>query len=186
MPQDVEKSDEQRHAEADVDDFRRGLGPFVTAADTTRMAMMFTDAKTPQHRTIYVNQAFLELTGYDEHEVMGRPFDFLMERGTDPEILAEIQTALQGARDLTPLVRYRRKDGSFVWVTVFITPVRDERGEVVQHFASFVDVSEHKEEEDRLRSLVDDLEHRARAMLDAVLAITDRSLRGSADKMHRR
>ena len=185
MPRDVEKSDEQKHAEADVDGFRRGLGPFVTAADTTRMAMMFTNAKGSENRIVYVNQAFLELTGYDEHELMGQPFDFLMERGTDPEVLAEIRSALQGARDLTPLVRYRRKDGSFVWVTAFITPVRDERGDIVQHFASFVDVTRHKEEEDRLRSLVDELEHRARATLDAVLAITDRSLRGSADKVHR-
>jgi hypothetical protein len=38
------KSEEQQDAEADVEDFRKELGPFVVAAETTRMAMIFTDA----------------------------------------------------------------------------------------------------------------------------------------------
>ncbi len=89
------KSEQQEAAEAEVDSFRQALGPFVTAADTTRMPMMFTDAKASNNPIIYVNQAFLNLTGYDEHEIMGQSFDFLMERGTDPEMLDESQVVLQ-------------------------------------------------------------------------------------------
>ena len=149
----MEKTRQQEAAEADVRGFRDALGPFVTAADTTRMPMMFTDAKTRGDPIIYVNQAFLNLTGYDEHEVMGQSLDFLMERGTDPEMLEEIRSSFLGARDLEPLVRYRRRDGTAVWLMVFITPVRDKSGEIVQHFASFVDVTAQKEEEDRLRAI---------------------------------
>jgi PAS domain S-box-containing protein len=156
MP-DMDRSGAQKAAEAEVEGFRKALGPFVTAAETTRMPMMFTDAKAPGHRIVFVNQAFLKLTGYDEHEVMGQSFDFLMERGTDPEMLAEIQTAFEGGRDLDPLVLYRRKDATGVWVRIFITPVRSNEGEILQHFASFVDVTEHKEEEDRLRRLLGNL-----------------------------
>lgn len=155
MPQDVLKSEQQEHAEAEVGSFREALGPFVTAADTTRMPMVFTDAKAPDHPIIYVNQAFLTLTGYDEHEVMGQSFDFLMKRGTDPEMLAEIQTSFEGGRDLEPLVRYRCKDGSAVWLLVFITPVRNKDGDVEQHFSSFVNITRQKEEEDRLKALFD-------------------------------
>ena len=153
MPQDVLKSKQQRHAEAEVDAFREALGPFVTAADTTRMPMVFTDAKVSDHPIIYANQAFLTLTGYDEHEVMGQSFDFLMKRGTDPEMLAEIQTSFEGGRGLEPLVRYWCKDGSAVWLLVFITPVRDKDGGIEQHFASFVNITRQKDEEDRLRAL---------------------------------
>src|SRR6476660_3185360 len=35
------KSEEQKAAEADVASFRKNRGPFVVAADTTRMAMVF-------------------------------------------------------------------------------------------------------------------------------------------------
>ena len=36
-------SDEQENAEAKVENFEAKLGPFVVAAETTRMAMVFTD-----------------------------------------------------------------------------------------------------------------------------------------------
>jgi hypothetical protein len=39
------KSAEQKDAEAEVESFRKDLGPFVVAAETTRMPMLFTDAK---------------------------------------------------------------------------------------------------------------------------------------------
>lgn len=153
MLEPVPKTERQRHAEEEVRVFREALGPFVTAADTTRMPMIFTDAKSSDHAIIYVNQAFLTLTGYDEHEVMGQSFDFLMQRGTDPEMLAEIQSSFEGGRDLEPLVCYRCKDGSAAWLLVFITPVRASGGEVVQHFSSFVNITRQKEEEDRLLAL---------------------------------
>ena len=153
MPKDVRKSRQQKRAEAEVARFREALGPFVTAADTTRMPKVFTDAKASNHPIIYVNQAFLTLTGYAEHEVMGQSFDFLMKRGTDPEMLREIQTSFDGGRGLEPLVSYRCKDGQMVWLLVFITPVRNKDGEVEQHFSSFVNITRQKEEEDRLRVL---------------------------------
>lgn len=37
--------DDQETAEADVEEFRDQLGPFVVAAEKTRMAMLFTNAK---------------------------------------------------------------------------------------------------------------------------------------------
>lgn len=154
MASEADKSGTQKAAEADVEGFKEELGPFVVAAETTRMPMAFTNAKASGHPIIFANQAFLTLTGYEEHEVLGQGFNFLMERGADPGALAEIQTAFEGGRDLETQVRCRRKNGSVFWVTIFISPVRDEGGTVVQHFASFVDITRHKEEEDRLRSVL--------------------------------
>ena len=181
MPDDVKKSGEQRTAEADVEGFKDELGPFVVAAETTRMPMVFTDACASGHPIIFVNQAFLELTGYDEHEVMGQSFDFLMMQGTDPEELAEIQTAFGGGRDLEPQVRYRLKSGAVIWVRILISEVRDAAGGVVQHFASFVDMTQHRTEEDRLHRLLDEVNHRTQDMLATVLAVAKQTLRGAAD-----
>lgn len=182
MPDDVKKSGEQKAAEADIEGFREDLGPFVVAAETTRMPMVFTDAKAAGHPIIFVNEAFLKLTGYEEHEVLAQSFDFLVERNADPEALREIQTAFGGARDLSTQVCCRRKDGSVFWVVIFISPVRDGSGAVVQHFASFADVTRHKEEEDRLRFLLDELNHRVQNTLVTVLAIVGQTLQHVADR----
>ena len=59
MPEITNKSKEQKVAEAEVESFRKDLGPFVVAAETTRMAMVFTDAKEPGNPIIFANDAFL-------------------------------------------------------------------------------------------------------------------------------
>lgn len=55
------RSSEQKAAEAEVEHFREELGPFVIAAEETRMAMVFTDAKADGDPIIFANDSFLEL-----------------------------------------------------------------------------------------------------------------------------
>jgi PAS domain S-box-containing protein len=160
MPNEEHKSGAQKAAEAEVESFRKDLGPFVVAAETTRMAMVFTDAKESGNPIIFANDSFLSLTGHDREGVLGRSFNFLMAPCADPEALAEIEAAFEGSSDSDPEIRYRRKDGSVFWASIYISPVRDEGGDVVQHFASFVDLTKHKQEKDRLRFLLDELNHR--------------------------
>jgi hypothetical protein len=59
MSEIANKSVEQKDAEAEVESFREDLGPFVVAAETTRMAMVFTDAKEADNPIIFVNDSFL-------------------------------------------------------------------------------------------------------------------------------
>jgi hypothetical protein len=73
VPEITNKSEEQRVAEAEVDSFRKDLGPFVVAAETTRMAMVFMDAKEPDHPIIFANDSFLSLSGYHRPLAMRSP-----------------------------------------------------------------------------------------------------------------
>ena len=63
MSQVLKKSEEQNVAEAEVESFRKDLGPFVVAAETTRMPMLFTDAKVSGNPIIFANDSLLSLTG---------------------------------------------------------------------------------------------------------------------------
>ena len=76
MSEITKKSIEQKGAEAEVESFRKDLGPFVVAAETTRMAMVFTDATEPDNPIIFANDSFLSLTGYDREEVLGKELQF--------------------------------------------------------------------------------------------------------------
>jgi PAS domain S-box-containing protein len=182
MPSEENKSKEQKAAESEVESFRKDLGPFVVAAETTRMAMVFTDAKEPNQPLIFANDSFLSLTGYDREEVLGQSFDFLMARPADPEALAQVDGAFAGRSESDFGVRFRRKDGSMFWAAFFTSPIRDKTGDVVQHFVSVVDLTKHKQEEDRLRFLLAELNHRTQNTLATVQAIAVQTLRGAADK----
>lgn len=157
MLHEIKKSELQKLAEGEVSNFKDALGPFVTAAEVTRMPMMFARATPPDHSIIFVNQAFLNLTGFEEHEVMGQSFFALIEPETDPEMLAEIQTAFKGGRDLESLVRYSTKDDSSIWITLNIAPVRNRDGKILQFFASFIDVTARKQEEEGLQHQIEEL-----------------------------
>jgi PAS domain S-box-containing protein len=182
MPSEDNKSKEQQTAESEVESFRKDLGPFVVAAETTRMAMVFTDAKEANHPLIFANDSFLSLAGYDREEVLGQSFDFLMGHPTDPEELARVEAAFAGSSESEFEICFRRQAGSMLWAAVFISPILDKTGDVVQHFASFVDLSEHKQEEDRLRFLLGELNHRTQNTLATVQAIAVQTLRGAANK----
>src|SRR4028118_1894740 len=134
------KSEEQTRAEADVDVVRRELGPFVVAAARTRMAGIFTNANDQNNPIVFANDSFLSLFGYDRDEVLGQSLNLLMARGADPSVLPEIAAALKGSVNKDPETWYRRKDGSEFWASIFVSPVYDQSGAVVQHFASFIDL----------------------------------------------
>jgi PAS domain S-box-containing protein len=181
MSKITKKSDEQKGAEAEVESFRKDLGPFVVAAETTRMAMVFTDATEPDNPIIFVNDSFLSLTGYSREEVLGKSFNFLMANGSDAEALTRIKAEFEGSSSSGTEVLYRRYDGSDFWSVVFISPVRDASGDIIQYFASFADLTKHKDDEVRSRMLIDELNHRVKNTLSTVQSIVWQTLRTTTD-----
>jgi two-component sensor histidine kinase len=95
--------------------------------------------------------------------------------------LAQIDAAFHNMSDSYSDICYRRKDGETLWAATFISPVRDRRGEIEQHFVSFLDLTRHKHEEERLRLLLDELNHRTQNTLATVQSIAVQTLRGAAD-----
>jgi PAS domain S-box-containing protein len=180
MSEITKKSDQQKVAEAEVESFRKDLGPFVVAAETTRMAMVFTDATKPDNPIIFANDSFLSLTGYDREEVLGKSFNFLMAHSDDAEVLTRIKAEFEGSSSGTEVL-CSRKDGGEFWTDVFISPVRDEGGDIVQYFASFVDLTEHKEDEAQSKMLIDELNHRVKNTLSTVQSIVWQTLRTPSD-----
>lgn len=181
MPDEESKSGKQKSAEAEVEGFRKDLGPFVVAAETTRMPMVFMDANASDKPIIFANDSFLTLTGYSREDVVGQSFEFLMAPGSDARALAQIEAAFAGTCDDDPVIGYRRHDGSVFCASTFITLVPNERGDVIQHFASFVDLTKERQEQERLRFLLGELNHRTQNALATVLAIAWQTFRGIAD-----
>ncbi len=181
MPKKIVRSKKKQSAENQVKAVQKLGGPFVALAERTRMPVVFSDPHQPNNPIIYANDSFLALTGYDRDEVLGQSYHFLIGPETDPEARAKIESAFHsGLLSVYPEVRYYRKDGSEFWAIMFIGPVLDANGAVVQHFASFLDVTRRKEDERRLRHLVDELNHRVKNTLAIVQSIAAQTLHGSA------
>jgi PAS domain S-box-containing protein len=120
------------------------------ALDVAGTGFILTDPRLEDDPIVYVNQSFLEMTGYAADEVLGRNCRFLQGRDTDPERIGELRRAVREQRPVTVELRNYRKDGTPFWNEVHISPVRDERGEVVRFVGVQVDVSAYRDEHRRL------------------------------------
>ncbi|MDV0437290.1 hybrid sensor histidine kinase/response regulator [Xanthomonas sacchari] len=124
---------------------------FFAAVQTTRMPMIVTDPRQPDNPIIFVNRAFLEMTGYSRDELIGNNCRFLQGPDTDRETVRNVREAIATHDEVAVEILNYRKDGSSFWNALYISPVYDDRGELVYFFGSQLDVSRRRDAEDALR-----------------------------------
>lgn len=117
------------------------------------------------------NAAAERLFGYTAEEVIGQPVSMLAapDRIDEmPVILAQLQ---MGRRlDHFETIR-RRKNGTLVPVSLTVSPVRNDAGQIIGASKIARDISERKRAEERVRLLMHELEHRSKNLLSVVQAI---------------
>ena len=126
-------------------------GVFFAAIEMTRMPMILTDPNLPDDPIVFANKAFLDLTGYEEDEVLGRNCRFLQGAQTDRETVAELRDAIAAHQSVAVEIMNYRRDGSPFWNAVFIGPVYDTAGKLLYFFASQLDVTRRRNTEQSLR-----------------------------------
>ncbi|SDA86114.1 histidine kinase dimerization/phosphoacceptor domain -containing protein [Mesorhizobium qingshengii] len=124
--------------------------PFAAAIRATRMSMIITDPRQADNPIVFVNDAFLRLSGYERHEVLGKNCRFLQGSKTDKATVDLLREAIAEKVDVSVDILNYRKDGSTFWNALFISPVSNDRGELLFFFASQLDVSDRKRSEHRM------------------------------------
>ena len=126
-------------------------GVFFAAVEMTRMPIILTDPRQEDCPIVFANNAFLDLTGYEEGEVLNRNCRFLQGSATDPAAVTELRDAVRERRAIALEILNYRRDGSPFWNAVFMAPVFDHDGALIYFFASQLDVSKRRESEQSLR-----------------------------------
>nr|AML77031.1 putative LOV domain-containing protein [Salvia rosmarinus] len=95
-----------------------------------KQSFVLTDALLPDLPIVYASEAFLKLTGYARHEVMGRNCRFLSGSHTDPTTQFEIKECIRTQQACTVRILNYRKDRTSFWNFLHISPVRNALGKV--------------------------------------------------------
>jgi len=105
------------------------------------------------NRVILTNAAITRTTGYRIDELIGNETDFLSSPRQDEATVRMIQHAFNDHRAWQGEFWVKKKNGEDVpqWLT--INTVRDERGEPTHTIALFIDISERKAQEEKIRHL---------------------------------
>ena len=113
-------------------------------------AVLIAEAKPTDHlggRIVYVNEAFIRMTGYSAEEVVGRTPRILLGPQTDRDHLNQVRQALTSLESVrVEMVNYR-KDGSAYWVDVNVVPITESTGDFTHWVAVQRETTHRKQAE---------------------------------------
>ena len=129
----------------------------MLALDWIVSGVFIADATEPDMPIIYVNAAFERLTGYPGEEALGRHCSFFFNTEDGQAALLEVSQALSEQRQAKVELHSRRKDGSWYWNELTLSPVFDESSRLTHYLGIQTDITERKESERQLQALSEEL-----------------------------
>lgn len=138
-------------AETFSDDFEKSIDLLEQYKSTVDNA--FVVSKTNQKGIItYANDEFCRVSGYTREELLGKPHNMVRHPDTPKDTFREMWYTIRELKQpWRGEVKNRAKDGSAYWMRVFINPILDKEGNVIEYIAMRADISELQEEKERIR-----------------------------------
>ncbi|MEA5098165.1 MAG: PhnD/SsuA/transferrin family substrate-binding protein, partial [Burkholderiaceae bacterium] len=136
---------------ADIDDRKAEEARselLVAALEASANAIVITDLNG---QIRWGNQAFCEMTGYQQDELIGAHSNILRSGKHGKSFYRNMWKTLKAGNPWRGEVINRRKDGRLIDEELIITPVKDKKGNVHHYISVQQDISERKRMEAELR-----------------------------------
>lgn len=106
---------------------------------------------TPDGLLDYVNQRVVDYFGRCTADLIGDNWQKVVHPDDLDEVMHKWQTALQSGVQYEVNARFRYRSGEYRWCTTRALPTRDELRRIVKWYGVIIDISEHKQSEEKLR-----------------------------------
>jgi PAS domain S-box-containing protein len=113
----------------------------VQALESARDGVLITDL---QGGILHVNQALEAMTGYSREELRGQTPRIFKSGRHAPEVYASLWRTVLARRSWVGELINRRKDGSLVEVSLTVSPMVDNSGQMTHFVGIFRDITDHK------------------------------------------
>ncbi|KAJ0240441.1 Protein TWIN LOV 1 [Hirschfeldia incana] len=113
----------------------------VISLGRIKQSFVLTNPCLPDMPIVYASDAFLTLTGYKRHEVLGQNCRFLSGVDTDSSVLYEMKECILKGKPCTVQILNYRKDKSTFWNLLHISPVRNASGKTAYFVGVQVEAS---------------------------------------------
>ncbi len=145
---------------------------FAHAIRHSRLPLCISDPTLPDEPIVFANQAFCDLTGYDEADFIGRNCRFLQGAETTRQSVEAIRNALETNEvTMVEIVNYRKSGEKFI-NALQIGPVLDDDGQLIFRFGSQMDISNTREAERRAAALrTSELLHRLKNIVNVMSVV---------------
>ena len=106
-----------------------------------------------QNNIIRVNPAFTKITGYNEHDIIGKKPSILKSGKHEPAFFADMWNALDSNGVWQGEVWNRRKNGEIYPELLTISTLKDTSDSIVEYIAIFADITDRKQDAEQIRKL---------------------------------
>jgi PAS domain S-box-containing protein len=113
----------------------------IGALESARDGIMITDL---QGKITHVNRALERMTGYARSELLGQNPRILKDERNPSEIYAELWRTILARGSWQGELSNRRKDGSTVEISLTVSPIMDNRGQLTHFVAIHREMTERK------------------------------------------
>ncbi len=100
--------------------------------DPSKTIMSKTDARGIIE---YANSYFMEISGYEEYELMGQPHNIIRHPDMPQVIFKLLWERINKGENIHAFVKNLAKDGRYYWVLTNFETKFDENGAIVSHYA---------------------------------------------------
>ncbi len=97
--------------------------PVTQSEYVLREGMTIVSRTDLKGRIEYINEDFIEASGFSEEELLGQPHNLVRHPDMPEEAFADLWVTLKAGRPWTGMVKNRRKNGDHYWVVANATPV---------------------------------------------------------------
>ena len=132
----------------DRDSVLAGEALLQRALSATTSGVTIASSDQPDAPLVYVNAAFEQLSGFRLDQVLGRNCRFLQGPDTDLTAINRIRTAIAAGQECREtLLNYRGEERTPWWNEIYLAPVSDGSGRVLQYIGVQNDVTARVEAE---------------------------------------
>ena len=110
--------------------------------DTCVNGVTLTDPDLEDAPIVYANQAFVDICGYDQDEIVGRNCWFLQGNDRNQPELSLIRNAVKNCEAVEVTLRNYRKNGELFYNRLDVKPLKDNRGNVVYYLGVQYDITD--------------------------------------------
>ncbi len=109
-------------------------------------ASVISDPRLPDNPIVAVNEAFIQLTGYDAGEILGRNCRFLSGKGTEPWLTERIREGVRLHKPVLVEILNYKKGAIPFRNAVLVAPIYDDRDDLLYFLGSQVEIDDNDPE----------------------------------------